>query len=155
MFYSYSIFSLLLKKRFQLILYYYSTIFGKKSIQRKIKKTWKQCRGLYLEECSCWGNPRQCQIQTLNQFSTSNPEVFVHVGLSIANSVGEFSIVPDNWVLSVIWLRVGNHDFEVQFSFYSTRFRYCKGCAYHFVLRVRLVIFKSVNSLMISNAHVH
>ena len=26
----------------------------------------------------------------------SNPEVFVHVGLSTENSVGEFSMVPNN-----------------------------------------------------------
>ena len=34
----------------------------------------------------------------------SNPEVFVHVELPTENSVGEFSMVPNNWVLSVIWL---------------------------------------------------
>ena len=33
------------------------------------EKTWKQCRGLDLEICSCCGNHRHGRIQTLRQFS--------------------------------------------------------------------------------------
>ena len=43
----------------------------------------------------------------LTSTECSNPEVFVDVGLSTENSVGEFSMVPNNWVLSVIWLGHG------------------------------------------------
>ena len=32
----------------------------------------------------------------LNSTECSNPEVFVHVGLSTENSVGEFYMVPNN-----------------------------------------------------------
>ena len=63
----------------------------------------KHCRGLDLEKCSCWGNHRQSRIQSSRQLSPLLI-VRIHVGLSTENSVGEFSTVPNSWVLSVIWL---------------------------------------------------
>ena len=58
-----------------------------------MKKTWKQCRGLDLEKCSCWGNPASAMPDS-------------DFRLSIENFVGELSMVPNNWVVSLIWLRV-------------------------------------------------
>ena len=79
-----------------------------------------------------WGNFRQCWIQTSDSADCLNSEVFVHVGLSIENSVGEFFVVPNNGVLSVIWLRVdkssfslgvNNHDYDSQFN--DSQFNFC------------------------------
>ena len=75
------------------------------------EKTWKQCRGLDVEKMFMLGKPSTrpdsdfASVLTSTEFS--NPEVFVDVGLSTENSVGEFSMVPNNWVLSVIWLGHG------------------------------------------------
>ena len=62
---------------------------------------------------------------------------------AIENSVSEFSTVPNNWVLSVIWLRLGNHYFDLQFNFDSTRFRSCKGCAYHFLFHACILWYSN------------
>ena len=56
---------------------------------------------------------------------------------------GEFSMVPNIGVLSVIRLMVGNHDFDLQFYFDSTRFRCCKGCAYHFLFHACILWYSN------------
>ena len=48
--------------------------------------------------------PDSVLASVITSTDCSNPGVFVHVGLSTETSVGEFSMVPNNWVLSVIWL---------------------------------------------------
>ena len=82
-----------------------------------------------LREPSTW--PDSDFASVLTSTDCSNPEVFVHVALSTENSVGEFSMVPNNRVVITI--------LTCKLNFDSTRFRYCKGCAYHFLFHASIL----------------
>ena len=75
-------------------------MFRRMYLRRETRKEVKKVQGSRPGEMVILGKPSTWPdsdfASVLTSTERSNPEVFVYVGLSTENSVGEFSVVPNN-----------------------------------------------------------